>query len=314
MSEEIVIYTADSVDISLSIDSENDTVWANNQQIADLFGIDRTGVTRHINNILKTGEVSEESNVQKMHIASSDRPVKFYSLDVILSVGYRVNSVKAIAFRKWANEILRKFILEGAVVNERRIEQVGMVVNILSRSSDEMVSGIAGVLDRFSSGLDLLDSYDHQTLSKPKGEKPEWELTYSEARTFINTMSFNETSDLFGAERDESFKGIVAGIYQSFGGVDIYQSVQEKAANLLYLIVKDHSFTDGNKRIAAALFVYFLEKNEALRDATGHQVIENNALAAITLMIALSAPTEKEIMCMLVMNMLSTQNIKKAGE
>lgn len=148
MSEEIVIYTADSVDISLSIDSENDTVWANNQQIADLFEIDRTGVTRHINNILKTGEVSEESNVQKMHIASSDRPVKFYSLDVILSVGYRVNSARAIEFRKWANEILRKFILEGAVVNERRIEQVGTVVNILSRSSDEMVSGIADSRER----------------------------------------------------------------------------------------------------------------------------------------------------------------------
>lgn len=305
MSEEIVIYTTDSVDVSLNIDSENDTVWASNQQIADLFGVDRTGVTRHVNNILKSGEVEEKSNVQKMHIPSSDRPVKFYSLDIILSVGYRVNSARAIEFRKWANEVLRKYIVEGAVVNERRIDQIGVVVNILSRSSDEMISGIADVLDRFSSGLDLLDSYDHQTLAKPKGENPEWELTYNEARAFIDAMSFNETSDLFGVERDESFKGIVAGIYQSFGGVDIYPSIQEKAANLLYLIVKDHSFTDGNKRIAAALFVYFLDKNEVLQDSTGHQIIDNNALAAITLMIALSAPEEKEIMCMLVMNMIS---------
>lgn len=304
MSDEIVIYTTDSANVSLSIDPENDTVWANNQQIAELFGVDRTGVTRHINNILKSGEVDEKSNVQKLHIPSSDRPVKFYSLDVILSVGYRVNSARAIEFRKWSNEVLRKYIVEGAVVNERRIEQVGIVVNILARSSDEMVSGIADVLDRFSSGLDLLDSYDHQTLAKPKGEKSGWELTYSEARAFINTMSFNETSDLFGVERDESFKGIVAGIYQSFGGVDIYPSVQEKAANLLYLIVKDHSFTDGNKRIAAALFAYFLDRNKALRDGKGEQIIDNNALAAITLMIALSAPGEKEIMCMLVMNML----------
>ena len=164
--------------------------------------------------------------------------VEHYNLDMILSVGYRVKSPEGVRFRQWATGVLRSFLMDGVAKNQRRLDQVGTVVNILARSSDEMVSGIADVLDRFSNGLDLLDSYDHQTLEKPKGEKSDWELTYGEARSFIEAMSFSETSDLFGIERDDSFKGIVAGIYQRFGGVEIYPSVQEKASNLLYLIVK----------------------------------------------------------------------------
>jgi len=304
-NDSIILFQSEGKNVSVVIDPEQDTVWATHQQIAELFNIDRSGVTRHINNIIKAGEVAEASNVQKMHIAKSDRPVRFYSLDVILSVGYRVNSAKAIEFRRWANKVLKQYIVEGAAVNERRLEQIGSVASILSRSNEDMISGIANVLQDFTSGLDLLDRYDHQTLKKPKGEVPEWELTYRDARAFIDTMQFGESSELFGHERDDSFKGIVAGIYQSFGGIDLYPSIEEKAANLLYLVVKDHSFTDGNKRIAAALFVYFLEMNNALRTVSGSQRIDNNALAAITLMIALSAPKEKDIMCLLVMNMLA---------
>lgn len=306
MNEEIVIYKTDDETVEIEVRTDADTVWLNRHQIAELFGRDVKTIGKHINNALGE-ELSGFAVVAKFATTAADGKVyqvEHYNLDMILSVGYRVKSPEGIRFRQWATGVLKSFLMDGIAKNQRRLDQVGTVVNILARSSDEMVSGIADVLDRFSSGLELLDSYDHQTLAKPKGEKPEWELTYSEARTLINTMSFNEASDLFGVEKDDSFKGIVAGIYQSFGGVDIYQSVQEKAANLLYLTVKDHSFTDGNKRIAAALFVYFLEKNEVLRGASGHQIVDNNALAAITLMIALSAPAEKEIMCMLVMNML----------
>lgn len=306
----IQIYSGDN-GLELRVELVDDTVWLSQQQIAKLFDSSRTNIVEHISHIYEEGELAEQSTCRKFRQVQLEgnrevsRELHYYNLDMILSVGYRVKSKAATQFRMWATDVLKQHLIAGYTQNQHRLNQVGAVVSILARSTDEMVTGIASVLDRFSNGLDLLDSYDHQTLVKPKGEKPEWELTYSEARTFIDTMSFGETSDLFGVERDESFKGIVAGIYQSFGDVDIYPSVQEKAANLLYLIVKDHSFTDGNKRIAAALFVYFLEKNEVLRDALGHQIIDNNALAAITLMIALSAPAEKEIMCMLVMNMLS---------
>lgn len=170
--------------------------------------------------------------------------------------------------------------------------------------NEDMMKEITNVLERFAGGLDLLDSYDHQSLSKPKGEPSSWQLTYEEARIFVDSMRFGEVSSLFGVERDASFRSIVATIYQSFGGVELYPSVQEKAANLLYLTVKDHAFTDGNKRIAAALFVYFLEKNGSLNPVNGLPPINNNALAAITLMIALSKPEEKDTMCLLVMNML----------
>lgn len=311
MNEQIIIYESQDGETQINVQLKGETVWLSLDQIAELFQRDKSTVSRHIKNVYTEGELLRESTVANFAIVQTEgsreveRKIEHFNLDVIISVGYRVKSLRGTQFRQWANSVLKQYMLDGVAVNQKRLDQMRMVVSILGRSPDEMMSGIADVLNRFSSGLDLLDSYDHQTLSKPKGEIPEWELTYNEARSFIDSMSFGDTSDLFGVERDDSFKGIIAGLYQSFGGVELYPSIQEKAANLLYLIIKDHSFTDGNKRIAAALFVYFLEKNEALRNITGQQIINNNALAAITLMVALSAPEEKDIMCMLVMNMLS---------
>jgi prophage maintenance system killer protein len=316
MTEEqsqIVIYEALDNAVTVEVLSDGDTVWLTQQQMALLFDTTRENVVQHIGNVYQEEELFESATCKKTLQVQIEgkREVKrerpHYNLDMILSVGYRVKSKAATHFRRWANDVLKHYLVDGAVVNNRRLKQMDKIVNILSRSSDDMVSGIANVLQDFTTGLDLLDNYDHQTLTKPKGNTPGWELTYDEARSFIDTMKFSETSDLFGFERDESFKGIVAGLYQSFGEVDLYPSVQEKAANLLYLIVKDHSFIDGNKRIAAALFVYFLEKNGALRSASGQQLVGNNALAAITLMIALSAPEEKDIMCLLVTNMLDAE-------
>jgi len=303
----IEIYTSkNGVELAVALDES--TVWLSLDQMSALFERDKSTISRHIKNVFTEGELDQDSVVALFATTAADEKiyqVAHYNLDVIISVGYRVKSIQGTRFRQWANTVLKNYLVDGAAINEKRLKQIGTVVNILSRSNEDMVSGIASVLQDFTNGLDLLDSYDHQTLKKPKGEVPERELTYDEARAFIDTMSFNETSDLFGHERDGSFKGVVAGLYQSFGGVELYPSVEEKAANLLYLVVKDHSFTDGNKRIAAALFVYFLEMNNALRSVSGNQRIDNNTLAAITLMIALSAPEEKEIMCLLVMNMLA---------
>ncbi|MDR0514845.1 MAG: virulence RhuM family protein [Coriobacteriaceae bacterium] len=315
MNEQIMIYQTTEAAIEIEVRTDTDTVWLNRQQMADLFGRDVKTIGKHINNALRE-ELADFVVVAKfatttqhgaMPGKTQTHQVEHYNLDMILSVGYRVKSSEGIRFRQWANTVLKQYLLEGAAINQHRLAQMEKAINILSRSTDDMVSGIANVLDRFSSGLDLLDSYDHQTLAKPAGSVSEWQLTYAEARAFVDSMKFNESSDLFGVERDESFKGIVAGIYQSFGGTELYPSVQEKAANLLYLIVKNHSFTDGNKRIAAALFVYFLDKSGMLRASDGTMPINNSALAAITLMVALSKPEEKEVMCLLVMNMLDAR-------
>lgn len=298
------VYLATSGELSFAVDASAETVWATHQQIADLFGVDRSGATRHINNVLTTEEVDRANNVQKMHIAGAKRPVSYYSLDVILAVGYRVNSGEAIRFRRWATGVLREHLVAGYTVNEQRLAQIGKVLEILQRADDELVSGVAELLARFTDGLDLLDRFDHQSLTAPGGAVADWEFTYPEARSVIDAMSFGTTSQLFGHERDGSFAGVIAGLYQSFGGVELYPTAQEKAAHLLYLVVKDHCFSDGNKRIAAALFVYFLDRCGLLTDAAGRARIGNSTLAAITVMIAVSRPEEKDDMVLLVRNLL----------
>ncbi|HML51892.1 MAG TPA: RhuM family protein [Propionicimonas sp.] len=298
------VYLATSGELSFAVDASAETVWATHQQIADLFGVDRSGATRHINNVLATEEVDRANNVQKMHIAGAKRPVSYYSLDVILAVGYRVNSGEAIRFRRWATGVLREHLVAGYTVNEQRLTQIGKVLEILQRADDELVSGVADLLARFTDGLDLLDRFDHQSLTAPGGAVSDWEFTYPEARSVIDAMSFGTTSQLFGHERDGSFPGVIAGLYQSFGGVDLYPTAQEKAAHLLYLVVKDHCFSDGNKRIAAALFVYFLDRCGLLTNAAGRARIGNSTLAAITVMIAVSRPEEKDDMVLLVRNLL----------
>ena len=312
MENNIVIFQKGNFEIEFKADFNSQTIWATQSQIAELFEINRTTALRHINNILKDEEVDRKSNVQKMHIPNSDKPVMFFSLDIILSVGYRTNSSKAILFRRWANSVLKEYLIKGYVLNQKRLEELNTVINIISRSSIPEISGVASVLDFFTKGLNILDDYDHQVLKKPSSndknnskQKDSWQLTYEEGIKVIESMRFAETSSLFGNEKDNSFKSTLGAIYQTFDGKDVYPTLEEKAANLLYMLVKNHSFNDGNKRIAAALFIYFLERNNLLFDTNKNPIIDNNTLAAMTLMIALSKPEEKEIMCLLVLNMLN---------
>lgn len=224
---------------------------------------------------------------------------------MIISVGYRVKSQRGVEFRKWANSVLKDYIIKGYAVNNKRIEQIGEVIRIMKRAENQLdAKQVLSVIEKFNTALDLLDAYDHQTLDKPKGNKAVYVLDYDECRKVINEMKFASDSALFGNEKDDSFKGSIANIYQEFGGVEIYPSLEEKAANLLYFVTKNHSFSDGNKRIAAAMFLYFLDKNNALflDEAKTEKAIADQTLAALTIMIAESQPAEKEMMISVIMN------------
>ncbi|MDR0283710.1 MAG: virulence protein RhuM/Fic/DOC family protein [Propionibacteriaceae bacterium] len=301
---EILIYTTDDGVISLDVRIEDDTVWLTYQQMADLFERDQSVIAKHARKALRDGEVSKQSFRQNLPKTVGGRPTQVADLDVIISVGYRVQSPRGVQFRRWATPILRDHMLKGYTVNPRRLDQLNQALEIIARSEQDEVAGIASVLQRYAAGLTLLDDYDHQRLSKPKGQPGDWQLDYAEARAFVDAMRFSADSDLFGVERDESFRSSLATIYQGYGDQEFYPTLQEKAANLLYLVVKNHSFIDGNKRIAAGLFAYFLNQNSALTDALGTPLIDNAALAGLTLMIALSKPEEKDVMCNLVMNCL----------
>lgn len=299
---EIVIFEADDKSIVLPVAVENETVWLNQSQMMDLFERDQSVISRHIRNVFKEQEVEEESNMHFLHIANSDKPVAYYSLDVIISVGYRVKSKRGVEFRRWANSVLKQYILKGYAVNDNRIKQLGDVIRIMKRTENELDSQqVLSVIERYSSALDLLDSYDHQTMTRPKGNVATYVLRYEECMQVIESMRFGDESDLFGREKDDSFKGSIGNIYQSFGGVDLYESLEEKAANLLYFVTKNHSFLDGNKRIAATMFLYFLDRNQALF-VDGNKKIDDRTLVALTIMIAESRPEEKEMMVSVVMN------------
>lgn len=266
---------------------------------------DPVRLTRHINNAFKEGEVDRESNVQNLHIASSDRPVTFYNLDVIISVGYRVKSQRGVEFRRWATSILRQYIVQGQAINARRLEQLAEITRVMARIPDNLETRqVLDIVKSYTAALDLLDDYDHQRITAPKGNKDVRVLDYKECRHVIDGMRFGYESDLFGVEKDDSFKGTIGNIYQSFGGQEVYPSLQEKAANLLYLVVKNHSFLDGNKRIAATMFLYFLDCNKALFSKSG-KAIDDSTLVAITIMIAESKPEEKDAMVALLMNFLA---------
>lgn len=314
---EVVLYHAQNAEVTVEVRTDGDTVWLNRQQLAELFGRDIKTIGKHIANAL-TEELSGEVVIANFATTTPHgaMPGKFqvhqvehYNLDMILSVGYRVKSAEGIHFRRWATSVLKQHLMRGYTINEKRLAQLNQALEILSRSATPEISGISSVLSAFAVGLSLLDDYDHHSLSKPQGTTSDWRLGYDEARTFVDSMRFGKESELFGREKDDSFKSALGAIYQTFGGRDVYPSVQEKAANLLYLTVKNHAFVDGNKRIAAALFVYFLDKNKALKDESGALRISNETLAAITLMIALSHPDEKETMCLLVMNMFEKGSV-----
>ncbi|MBE6470535.1 MAG: virulence protein RhuM/Fic/DOC family protein [Coriobacteriaceae bacterium] len=306
MANNIVLFESEDHDVSIDVGFDGETVWLSQRQISELFGKDRTVITRHINNIFNQGELDRESNVHFLHITSSDRPIATYNLDVILAVGYRVNSKRGVEFRRWATNVLRRYIIDGHAENEKRLEQLGQVTRIMARIPDSLETRqVLDIVRSYTTALDLLDDYDHQRLTAPKGDAATYVLSYEECRRVIDGMRFGNESSLFGVEKDESFKGSIGNIYQTFGGQELYPSLQEKAANLLYFVVKNHAFLDGNKRIAATMFLYFLDRNGALFDGA-KKCIDDSTLVAITIMIAESKPEEKDTMVALVRNFLAT--------
>lgn len=306
--KELVIFESEDQQVSLKVPIEEETVWLTQAQMIELFGRDQSVISRHIRNIFREGELEEKSNMHFLHIANSDRPVTYYSLDVIISVGYRVKSKRGVEFRRWANKVLKDYIIKGYAVNHDRISQLGEVMQIMKRVENQLdARQMLTVIERYNLALNLLDEYDHQNMKKPGGNKATYVLNYEECRKVIDSMRFGKESTLFGNEKDDSFKGSIGAIYQSFGGVEIYPTLEEKAANLLYFLTKNHSFSDGNKRIAATLFLYFLDRNGALF-INGRKRIDDYALAALTIMIAESKPEEKEMMVTVVMNCLADKD------
>lgn len=314
MTNDIVIFKNGELELEVTVSEDRENVWLSQRQMAELFNVDRTRVTRHINNIYKDGELDEKSTcAENAHMGSlgvQKYSNKIYNLDMILAVGYRVKSPNGIIFRKWATSILKDYMIKGYAVNEKRLEVLNKTIEIQSRmlatayELDE--KELLDVIDAYQNALSLLDDYDHGSLSKPKGTDSIYRLTYEECRELIDKMRFE--SAVFGVEKEEGkLNGILAAVYQNVFGQELYPSIEEKAANLLYFLIKDHPFVDGCKRIGATIFLEFLNKNHHLI-IDGRQVISDSALVAITLMIAESRPEEKETMVKLVMNFLSKQN------
>lgn len=305
---EILFFETEDKQVKLPVNVENGSVWLNQNQIAKLFDRDIKTIGKYISTALKKeldnieSTVAEFATVQMEGNREVERNVEYYNLDVIISVGYRIKSKRGVEFRRWANSVLKQYILNGYAVNDIRIRQLGEVIRIMTRPENESDSRqVLSVIEKYSSALDLLDAYDHQNMTRPEGNRATYVLSYEECMDVIQSMRFGDESDLFGKEKDDSFKGSIGNIYQSFGEREIYESLEEKAANLLYFITKNHSFFDGNKRIAATMFLYFLDKNKALF-IDGQKKIEDAALVALTIMIAESRPEEKEMMISVVMN------------
>ena len=313
MHNEIIIYKNGELELPVEVTPDKETVWLNRNQLAALFERDIKTIGKHINNALKeeldSSTVAKFATVQKEGAREVKRSVEYYNLDMIISVGYRVKSARGVEFRRWANKILKDHIVQGYAVNERRLAALNRVVeiqsNIIAGVLDLDAEKVLEVVKRYSLALEMLDDYDHQTITKPKISSDEvYKLTYEECRNLISKMSYSETSDIFGKEKGKGLlKGIIDSIYQSAFGEDAYQTVEEKAANLLYFIVKDHPFIDGCKRIAATIFIYFLNQNNLLF-RNGEKIISDSSLVAITLLLAESKPEEKEIMVKVVMNFL----------
>ena len=285
---------------------EQETVWLTRNQMAELFDRDVKTIGKHINNALKeeldNSTVANFATVQMEGGREVEINIEHYNLDMIISVGYRVKSTRGVQFRKWANSILKQYIIQGYAVNTSRMNQLGEVIRIMKRTENSLdAKQVLSVIEKYSLALDLLDDYDHQTMKRPDGNKAVYILSYEECRQVIDSMKFSSDSDLFGNEKDDSFKGSIGNIYQSFAGQDIYPTLEEKAANLLYFTTKNHSFSDGNKRIAATMFLYFLDKNGILF-ADGNKLIDDHTLVALTIMIAESKPDEKEMMISVIMN------------
>ena len=305
-TNEIVLFETQDKEIKLSVPVDQETVWLNRNQMAELFERDVKTIGKHINNALKEelddSTIAKFATVQNEGSRKVERNIEYYSLDMIISVGYRVKSKRGVEFRKWANSVLKQYILQGYAINNNRITQLGEVIKIMKRTQDSLDSKqVLSVIEKYSTALDLLDAYDHQNMERPKGNETTYILTYEECMEAISSMRFGDESELFGKEKDDSFKGSIGNIYQSFGGEDVYPTLEEKAAHLLYFVTKNHSFLDGNKRIAATMFLYFLDKNGVLFK-NGEKMIEDYTLVALTIMIAESKPDEMEMMITVIMN------------
>jgi len=320
---EIVIYKSPKNEIEVEAHFEGETVWLRQDEIARLYGKERTVITKHINKIFADKEVDKKSNVQFLHIANSDKPVAFYNLDVILAVGYRTNSARAIHFRKWATNVLKNYLFKGYIINEKRLLQAknqfkelqGTISFLQEKSKHELLAGqeqeIFNLLANYSKTLTLLEQYDKEKLSLIKNTKGKFILKYEEAINVISKIKKDliarkEASDFFGRENSDKFKGILGNIYQTFDRKELYPSLEEKSAHLLYFIIKDHPFVDGNKRIASFLFVYYLDKNDFLYRSTGEKKINNNTLTALAILIAISNPSEKDKLIKIITNLLAT--------
>ena len=312
MKNEIILF--ENQDVKLEVNMKDETVWLSLEQMAKLFDRDKSVISRHIKNVLK--EELDNSVVANFATTASDGKtyqVDYYNLDMIISVGYRVKSKNGIIFRKWATNILKEYLLKGYAVNQKRLEYLEKTVKLIDIASsiDKELKGgeaqeIIRVINDYSNTLNLLDDYDHKKISRPKGTKSKRQITYEECMDIVGNLKYNCDSDLFALERDKGLKSIIADIYQTYDDNELYSTIEEKAANFLYLITKNHTFIDGNKRIAATLFIYFLEYYDILY-VDNKRVIDNNTLVAVTLLIAESNPKEKNILVDLVMNFLTLE-------
>ena len=309
---EIILF--ENQGVKLEVNLKDETVWLTQEQMGLLFGKSKSTINEHIKNIYKEEELLEYDTMRKFGNSEfSDKPTNYYNLDMIISVGYRVKSQNGVIFRKWANKVLKDYMIKGYAVNQKRLEYLEKtikLIDIAGRIDTELKADeareIIKVINNYSNALNLLDCYDHKLITKPTGTEDNKKITYEDCISIVNKLKFNSDSNLFALERDNGLKAIIDTIYGSFDGKDLYPSVQEKAANFLYLITKNHTFIDGNKRIAATLFIYFLEFYNILYKGN-RQVIDNNTLVAITLLIAESNPKEKDILIDLVMNFLNNE-------
>ena len=308
MKNEIIIF--ENQDVKLEVNMKEETVWLTQAQMEELFDVKHATISEHINNIFKEGELDEKTSVGISDKSTGGRKSKIYNLDVIISVGYRVKSKNGVIFRQWANKVLKDYMLKGYAVNQKRLdylEKTIKLIDIANRIDERLENNdakeILKVIGNYSKALDLLDNYDHKNLSSPKGRNSKLKITYEDCLNIITKLKYNENSDLFAIERDNGLEAIIGNIYQTYDKVDVYESIEEKAANFLYMTVKNHVFVDGNKRIAATLFIYFLNYYDILYK-DDKQIIDNNTLAALTLLIAESNPKEKEVIIDLIRNFL----------
>ncbi len=304
---EIVLFTDGDKSIEVQVSPDQETVWLTQKQMGVLFDVKQATLSEHINNIISSGEL-DETSIGFSDKSTGGRKPRIYNLDMILSVGYRVNSKRGIAFRRWANSVLKQYTLKGYAINERRLQALEKTVSIqtkmLANALDIEEADVLRAVYEYTDALTLLDQYDHQSVSRPDGNQPIYRLTYEDCKTMVDAMRSSFKTDVFGVEKESGkVKGIIDAVYQSAFGEDAYPSIEEKAANLLYFMIKDHPYADGCKRIAASLFLEFLERNDYLY-RNGNKIISDGALVAITLMIAESNPEEKNIMTALVMNLL----------